>query len=289
MSSTSSPIEVYQFGSYYELYVQYCKRSSPFTMPSEHYHDFFEVYYLLSGKRTYFIHDRSYSVEPGDLVFIHKHELHKTMQVEDAAHERMLIHFSTETLTQISPSLTSFLLSPFEQKSHVIRMPKHDQLVIDQKVRQILLEIQKQKRGYELITKQNVVELLLHTARYLQTNEPPPLHHASPIHSKISEIVHYINKNFAEQLQLEALSQQFYISPYYLSRKFKEITGFSFSDYVMLTRIKEAQRLLRNSKISITEIAVIVGYDNFSHFGKMFKKITQLSPREYRKNHVTFL
>lgn len=277
--------ETYSFGSTPGLYVEYMKRSEPFTMADDHYHDYYEIYYMLSGKRIYFIRDRSYSVEQGDIVFINKHELHKTMHPGDAAHERVIVHFDDTMTNSLPAKHADFLLSPFRQQSHIIRLPRQEQLAAEQTVRKMLTEIGQKPTGYELVPGLAVTELLLIAARYLEQNDPAPLHHATPMHAKISEVIRYINAHFTEPLRLGELADQFFISSYYLSRMFKEITGFAFSDYVILTRIKEAQRLLRESDRSITDIAAAVGFENFSHFGKTFKKITRISPRDYRKQY----
>ncbi|RCW41751.1 AraC family transcriptional regulator [Paenibacillus prosopidis] len=277
--------ETYSFGSTPGLYVEYMKRSEPFTMADDHYHDYYEIYYMLSGKRIYFIRDRSYSVEQGDIVFINKHELHKTMHAGDAAHERVIVHFDDTMTSSLPAKHADFLLSPFRQQSHIIRLPRQEQLAAEQTVRKMLTEIGHKPTGYELVPGLAVTELLLIAARYLEQHDPAPLQHATPMHAKISEVIRYINAHFADPLRLGALADQFFISPYYLSRMFKEITGFAFSDYVILTRIKEAQRLLRESDRSITDIAAAVGFENFSHFGKTFKKITRISPRDYRKHY----
>lgn len=278
--------ETSSFGSSPELYVEYMKRSAPFTMEDDHYHDYYEIYYMLSGKRIYFIRDRTYSIEQGDLVFIRKHELHKTMQTGDSSHERLIIHFDDIMLARLAGKHADLLLTPFRQQSHIIRLPRQEQLAADQIMRRLLTEIRQQPDGYELFPPYAVTELLLIAARYTQQHELAPLHHTTPMHAKISEVIRYINAHFAEPLRLGGLAEHFFISPCYLSRMFKEMTGFTFSDYVILTRIKEAQRLLRETTGSITDIAAAVGFDNFSHFGKTFKKITRVSPRGYRKQYV---
>ena len=94
--------------------------------------------------------------------------------------------------------------------------------------------------------------------------------------------VRYLNENYQKPLTLPEVAGMFRISPHYLSRLFKQTTGFSFSDYLNLLRVKEAQRLLRESEESITDIAWLAGFSNFSHFGKMFKRTVQVSPRVYR-------
>lgn len=275
----------YSFGDTPELYVEYMKRSEAFTMSVDHYHAYYEIYYMLSGKRLYFIRDRSYAVEQGDLVFIPKHELHKTMHAGEAAHERVIIHFDDATVEKWSSEHFGYLLSSFRQDSPIIRLPLSEQNRVEQLIRQLLSEIEIKPTGYELIPGPAITELLLIAARYVEQHDFAPMQHETPMHAKITEVVRHINTSYAEPLRLGDLSERFFISSYYLSRMFKEITGFAFSDYVVLTRIKEAQRLLRDSDSSISEIAVAVGFENFSHFGKMFKKIARQSPRDYRKQY----
>ncbi|MNY59192.1 HTH-type transcriptional activator RhaR [compost metagenome] len=63
---------------------------------------------------------------------------------------------------------------------------------------------------------------------------------------------------------------------------FKEVTGFGFSEYVNLTRVRQAQLLLKETGISVTAVSEQCGFGNFSHFGKIFKQLSGVSPREYR-------
>ncbi|MFD0961295.1 helix-turn-helix transcriptional regulator [Paenibacillus chungangensis] len=280
----SDPVDVCSFGSAHEWYLQYIKRTDPVAMRNEHYHSFYEVYYMLSGSRLYFIRDRSYTVEQGDLVFIHKYELHKTMPNGQPEHERILLHFTDESLRQYAGEMAELLLSPFHAPSHVFRLPAGLQLDADALFRRMLHEVRTEEPGFQLLIRQGMTELLLIVARYLRSHEPAPFRHASSIHAKISEVTSYINANYREPLRLESVSKEHFISPHYLSRMFKQITGFAFTDYIAITRMKEAERLLKESTDSISSIAGQVGYDNFSHFGKTFKRVTGLSPREYRRD-----
>ncbi|MFD1953575.1 helix-turn-helix domain-containing protein [Paenibacillus thailandensis] len=275
--------ESFRFGTVDRLFVEYVKRSAPYTMGADHFHPYYEIYYMLSGSRIYFVGDRSYPVEQGDLVFIKPNVLHQTMHAGDPEHERLVVHFGDAFLNGFSSLHRALLLSPFEQASKVIRLPRQEQLPVDRQLRRLADELRHKPAGYELVPAAAVTDLLLTAARYLQEHDPVPIHHDTPLHAKISEIVRHIDAHFAEPLTLRELSDRFYISPHYLSRKFKEITGFAYTDYLVLTRIKEAQRLLRETDKSITEVAADVGFDNFSHFGKTFKRIAKVPPRDYRK------
>lgn len=275
----------YSYGAVPELLIEYVKRSKPFTMMEDHYHSYYEIYYLQSGSRIYFIRDRSYTVEQGDLVFIPKNVLHKTMHAGKAGHARIVMNLDDTTLHRLAGSLVPLLLTPFEQENPIIRLPRSEQPALEALMKRLLSELQNKAAGYELMLEHATVELLLLAARYAQQHEPTPHHHLTPIHAKVSDIAQYINVHYAQPIHLDMLSEQFFISPYYLSRMFKQVTGFTFSDYLILTRVKEAERLLRETSVSITEVAAAVGFDNFSHFGKTFKKVTRLSPRDYRKLH----
>ncbi|WP_168735540.1 AraC family transcriptional regulator [Cohnella fermenti] len=277
-------IEAFSFGNMNNLYAEYVKRSETYIMTVDHFHPYYEVYYLLSGSRVYFVKDRTYRVEQGDLVFIDKSVVHKTLQGRAPEHERVVIHFTDAYLHGLAGDNVPLLLEPFRQAGPVIRLPRSDQRSVDAIIRRLLGEIRLKPPGYELVPPAAVTELLLATARSLRENAHLGLDaDVSPKHAKIFEIVRHLNEHYDEQIRLGDIASRFFVSPYHLSRTFREVTGFAFSDYIQLTRVKEAQRLLTETDRPIAEIAAVCGFDNFSHFGKTFKKITRQSPRDYRK------
>ncbi len=93
----------------------------------------------------------------------------------------------------------------------------------------------------------------------------------------------YLDNNFRNpELNLIKVAEHVYISPSYLSRLFKEVTNYTITEYLNKTRIKEAENLLINSSDKIYEIAERIGFRDSHYFGIVFKKITGLSPSEYR-------
>lgn len=98
----------------------------------------------------------------------------------------------------------------------------------------------------------------------------------------IEKVRQYLLEHYAEQITLKELSDRFYMSNTYLSSKFKNRTGSSFVDYLTEVRIKKAKELLLYSDRKIPEIASLVGYDDYTYFGKVFKKNTGYTPLEYR-------
>ena len=95
----------------------------------------------------------------------------------------------------------------------------------------------------------------------------------------------YVKKNISKNILRSEVAQAVHMNEDYFSRVFKIRTGVTFKDYVLIEKIKTAQFLLANTRLSIGIIASKVGYDNFSHFSKMFKKMINQTPQEYRRDH----
>jgi len=95
----------------------------------------------------------------------------------------------------------------------------------------------------------------------------------------------YIHEHLAEDISRDDIASHVYLNPDYLTRIFKKETGMSVSDYVLQQRLTLAAGLLAQSELPVSAIASKVGYANFSHFSRMFKKYLSLSPLEYRSRH----
>lgn len=100
----------------------------------------------------------------------------------------------------------------------------------------------------------------------------------SPI---IRKSMNYINLNFHCSLSLDTIAEKVQISPFHLSRQFKKETNLTITEFINRKRISEAKFLIEHSNYSITDIALMVGFENISYFGAVFKKITNYTPREY--------
>lgn len=93
----------------------------------------------------------------------------------------------------------------------------------------------------------------------------------------------YIQEHFAEDMSLDEVSKEVNISPYYFSKLFKEEMKENFVEYVTRIRIEHAQKLLRQPEYSIKEICVICGYSDPNYFSRIFKKVTGVTPTEFRE------
>lgn len=100
--------------------------------------------------------------------------------------------------------------------------------------------------------------------------------------SFVNRLMNYMWENIDGDLSLCTLSDKLHLNPSYLSRRFKSLTGKNLTEAILELRVKKACELLKNTSLKISEIAPMVGYETAANFSKVFKKMMNITPREYR-------
>lgn len=273
-----------RYGSISEpLWIEFDRRIGYHSMDTTHYHRSYEFFYLYSGERKFFIRDSVYQIQSGDLILVNTNDVHRTSELSQPNHERIVLHYDLPFFDGLSHEETELLLSPFSTPYPIIKLNLQERMQLELLFESLLRELHESPPGYRLHVRNMATEILLFTARHTLKRKALPSIELTPVQQKITDIVRHINQYFREPLLLDDLAKQFFISKGHLSRVFKEVTGFGFSQYLNITRIKEAERLLKETAWSITQISEHCGFENFSHFGKVFKEMSGVSPRAYRK------
>ncbi len=100
----------------------------------------------------------------------------------------------------------------------------------------------------------------------------------------VKNALKYMEEHYRENLHLQDVAEQVYISQWYLSKLLKHHTKQSFLEILNHIRTEEAKKLLRNSSLKIGDISEMVGFLSLAHFSRVFKQQTGMSAREYRNN-----
>lgn len=262
------------------------RKAQSHHMPISHFHSTYEIYYLMSGQRSFFIQDRTIAMEEGDVVIVSPNIVHRTINAAMPEHERLIVNIHPSYLGMNDTSSVAAVpdvLQPLREREYlVVRLSLHDRMSIDGLADGIMREMREQKPGFELFAQTLVQQLLIMCCRHAGQGSTQPIASPSAMHERISEIAQYINRHYMDDLSLQRVADQFYISSYYLSRFFKEATGFTFVEYLNSVRIKEAKKLLEGTPMKVSMIAKKVGFGSVTHFGRVFKAVTGRAPLFYR-------
>ena len=127
--------------------------------------------------------------------------------------------------------------------------------------------------------------MLINLTRKTSTLITPNDDDAPRVNNDCIFIENYINAHFKEQITLDDLASLTFMNKYYLSHIFKEHTGYAPIEYLLNKRISEAERLLKTTTLSISQISGIVGFGTASYFSQYFKQINNMTASKYRKLH----
>jgi AraC-like DNA-binding protein/quercetin dioxygenase-like cupin family protein len=264
--------------------IEYRKYDQGHSMNETHYHPHYEIYYQLKGDRYYFIKDRTYYIQEGGLVWLNAQELHKAFQAETAEGERILINLRKAFLANFPEQETS-IFACFEDGPITLQLDSKQKKEIETLLEK-LLEEKKRKKSNILYQQLLVAEFLILSRRYQKSAAKHDIPaNVSVRHERIAKVAAYLGEHYKEKLTLEEVANKFYISPYHLSRTFKEGTGFTFIKYLSYIRVHHAKHLLERKEISVLNVAEAVGFDTLTHFERVFKEFTGTSPLKYRKSN----
>lgn len=270
------------------LYISRVVRDFKFTMSDVHIHyNDYEVYYLLEGERCYFIGTKIYHLKQGSLVFVRRNVIHKTALSREAHHDRILLEISRSYLESVFAITGELTLHDFFQDDCIIlSLESEEQNFITELLLALGRELGTKNSGFRLLAKSLVAELFIYAKRMEnKTNPSASSRTDEPRHRQIEQIACYIAENCCSPLSLNSIAEHFYMNKCYLSRIFKEDTGFTVNGYLHARRIQKARALLVQDPMNISEISEAAGYENLTYFERVFKKHTGMSPLEYRKQY----
>jgi len=253
----------------------------------KHKHNYIEVIYMCKGETVHFIDGEKVVLKTGELLFLNQHA---TQEILPAGEEDIGINFiilpeffdtAFEMMGEEENLLRDFLVGClcFDPRyASYLHFQVADVLPVQNLVENMvwsLLSDQPNKRSINQITMGLLFLQLMHyTDKISHTQE-------SFEQKLIFQVLTYIDENYKDG-QLTELSALLSYNIYWLSRAIKRLTGRTYKELLQVKRLNQASVLLLNTRLSVTDISIAVGYDNTSYFHRIFRNYYGMSPKEYR-------
>lgn len=245
-----------------------------------HTHLSCELIYVKSGAAKFHISGKTYTVHPGTVVFINTLEEHSVELVQQP-YERYFMSVSSALLEKQvrNPKLTSIFKN--RPKSFCHCFPVQEDAAY---VESLLQQIQKEYHTCENFSPEYIgcllEQLLILLYRRMPSNFPLP---DKLINNEVIAVQHYIERHFTEPISILRLAEEHYISPDYLSHTFKQLTGYSPKQYILLNRLAYARELVLQSSTPIGVISYKCGFGDVNNFIRSYKKQFGCTPAAHRK------
>lgn len=289
------------------LRVSEAVRHHRFIMRSRHVHETIELHFNLEGQRLMFVDRETYSLSPHSAIVVNHNLIHRTSTAPGFPpdHHNFILQLDRSRFDQILRVAGLRGFDDFgERFNGIATFNESEWQLILSVISEFKAMCEEDKMGTAVSMEDahaflylQALELasifakarrrLLHTELEANQKAVPETVVKTGVHQKVHEVALYLQTHIHESVSLEELAQRFFMSRSYLTRSFRNVTGFSVVEYMTYIRIQKAQQLLRESDRSITEIADLCGFGNITYFEKVFKEATGQTPVQYRKNVVT--
>ena len=260
-----------------------------YTPAIPHHHNFYEMFYVLKGQCLHRVGEKPSLLHAGDLCLIQPKVTHSIDVSDESVVIDVLIRKSTfrqyfYSILQGDNILSGFFMSTLSEGAGMDYIIFHapDDYELENSFYSLCREVLCREEYYNTLINSIVVWIfVILLRRYQNTCEYPA--NRPQYADQADKILRYLQANAAETT-LTQFAQHFHYTPESASRRIKQVTGHTYSQLLTDIRIANAKQLLRDTSLSAAEIGTAVGYESPEHFMRIFKKITGITPAEYRKN-----
>ena len=249
-----------------------------------HTHDYYQIWYILKGHCEHKIDNHNFTLIEGDLIVIPPFSYHS---MHNGSDDLMVvgIDFSETFLSAIDNdnSILMSCINPlFLREKERVSIFNSDKYLKDL-ITEMFKEYYDRTTFYEVIIKSNLLKLIVMLERMSLRDEDTQ---TDGHKLAVAEVLKYIHNNISTKIKIEDICETTNLSPTSLGVYFKKITGKTVIEYINTIKIDKAKQLLKETDMNITSISYELGFNDSAYFNRVFKKITSLSPKDYRKKHL---
>lgn len=248
-----------------------------------HSHDYYEFYLFLEGDVSIQIGNEKYPVQYGDIMLVPPHFPHRPIiHSMKTPYRRFVFWISQEYcnhLLHISPDYAFLMQYVQVTKNYIFHNDQIAFNAVQSKIFRLIEEMQSDRFGRDAQITLCVNDLVLHLNRLLHEHINPKLRNEeSPLYHQLTE---YIENHLEDNLSLEKLAEEFFVSKYYIAHVFKDSLGMSIHQYITKKRLTLCKEAILG-KMSIKETYQTFGFGDYSSFYRAFKKEYGISPKEFK-------
>lgn len=248
-----------------------------------HSHNYYEFYFFLEGDVSMQIGKDLYPLRFGDVIIIPPQVPHRAIiHNQKTPYRRFVFWISQdfyEHLRGISLCYSYLLEHVKNSKQYIFHIDRISSNTLQSKMLRLLEEMQAERFGKELQLTLYVDDLMLRLNRIVyEMLEPEKNANEASLYTNLVE---YIENHLEEELSLEKLAEEFYVSKYHIAHVFKDNIGLSIHQYITKKRLLLCEEAIR-AKMNITDVYQTYGFGDYSSFYRAFKKEYGISPKEFR-------
>ena len=248
-----------------------------------HHHDFSKIVILIDGDLTYYIEGKAYILKPWDILFVNKNEIHKPVVNPNKYYERIVIWLNPDFMAKYAQGNNN-LLKCFEvaikNNYNLLRLNMKSIDIIKNLIQDIQNCNNSNEFGSEILKESLFVQLMVLMNRLFLNSDKNRDIEDIQYDKTIEGDLNYINSNLENDLSIDTIASEFFISKYYLMRKFKNQIGSSIHNYVVQKRLILARSLISDG-LSMSSVCSRCGFNDYSSFVRAFKKVYGVSPSNY--------
>lgn len=248
-----------------------------------HHHDFSKIVILIDGDLTYYIEGKAYILKPWDILFVNKNEIHKPVVNPNKYYERIVIWLNPDFMAKYAQGNNN-LLKCFEvaikNNYNLLRLNMKSIDIIKNLIQDIQNCNNSNEFGSEILKESLFVQLMVLMNRLFLNSDKNRDIEDIQYDKTIEGVLNYINSNLENDLSIDTIASEFFISKYYLMRKFKNQIGSSIHNYVVQKRLILARSLISDG-LSMSSVCSRCGFNDYSSFVRAFKNVYGVSPSNY--------
>lgn len=242
-----------------------------------HYHEFCKLLFLISGSGSYAVEGQRYHLLPGDIVTLNAGCVHRPELAQDTAYERLIIYISPDFLHTHSVPSYSLEQCFSDNHGHVLRLTDIRKKQLFDLADRLERELSSDHPGKEILCTSLLLQILVFSCRFRHPYSLPAPVRLLPSDPVIQAIVSYLDSCSAEQLSIDKLAEQFFLSKYYMMRRFREQTGTTIHAYLLERRLFLARELLSGGMPSV-QVCFQVGFGSYSAFSRAYGSLFGMTP-----------